>query len=131
MTATKITTRIAAGVAGLAAVAGLTAAPANAQVGQAGLVNVGVATGDIDVTVLNDLIDIGVLNVSDLVDVENVMVVAQVPIGIAANVCPGVNAAVLGQANQGGGIACVADAESAADSRAFQRLLKRQGTIIG
>jgi hypothetical protein len=38
---------------------------------------------------------------------------------------------VLGQAAQGGGIACVADAASAADSRAFQRLLSRQSTDVG
>jgi hypothetical protein len=60
------------------------------------------------------------------VNVGNVNVTAQVPIGIAANVCPAVTAAVLGKAAQGGTIECVADATSAADSAVFQRWLQRQ-----
>jgi hypothetical protein len=133
MTASKVTTRILATLAAMAMALGLSAAPAGA-VGhgdinldqitfQQGLVNVGVTVGDVTV---QDVIDIGDITVTELVNLENVAVIAQVPIGIAANVCPAVNAAVLGKAQQSGeGLACLADAESAADSRVFQRWMNR------
>lgn len=98
----------------------LLAGPAAAQpVVTGGLVNVTVA----DITV-EELIEIGDVTVEDLIDVHDVGIIAQVqvPIGIAANVCPNVNAAVLAQdLVQTGEAGCIADADSAADSRAFQR----------
>jgi hypothetical protein len=130
MTATKGISGIGMALAALALALGLAASPAGAQqtVGQGGLINVGVATGDIsEVIVLQDLIDIGDVTLQDLVTLGNVTAVVQVPIGIAANVCPAVNAAVLGKAQQGGGaIECVADAMSAADSRAFSNWMQRR-----
>jgi hypothetical protein len=131
MTATKLVGRGAAALAALALALGLSASTAGAQttLGQGGLVNVGVATGDItleEVLVFQDLIDIGDITLENLVNVGNVDVIVQVPIGIAANVCPAVTAAVLGQAAQEGTVECVADAASAADSHVFQRWLQRQ-----
>jgi hypothetical protein len=59
------------------------------------------------------------------VNVTDVGVVVQVPIGIAANVC-GVNAAVLAE-QLPGDVECDADAQSAADSRQLMRLAEEQG----
>jgi hypothetical protein len=72
----------------------------------------------------------GLVNVTivDVLDVEGNQVVVQVPIGIAANVCPTVNAAVLAQEfAQTGEAACDATAESTADSRAFLNFLEASG----
>lgn len=121
--------RIVTLVFSLTAALGLMAAPASAQtlVG-GGLVNVGV--GDVDVTVgdvevLNDLIQVGDITLEDVADLQATV---QVPIGIAANVCPGVNAAVLAQSlGQDATAECVADAQSAADSRQFQNFTNRGG----
>lgn len=116
----------------LAAAFGLMAAPASAQtlVG-GGLVNVGIGDVDLtveDVEVLNELIQVGDVTVQDLIEVGDVEVAVQVPIGIAANVCPGINAAVLAQQlGQDATTECVADAESAADSRQFQNFINRGG----
>jgi hypothetical protein len=68
----------------------------------------------------------GLVNVTvvDLLDVEGNQVVVQAPIGVAANVCPNVNAAVLAQEfAQTGEADCEATTESIADSTAFNRLL--------
>jgi hypothetical protein len=59
------------------------------------------------------------------VNVTDVGVVAQVPIGIAANVC-GVNANVLAE-QLPGDVECNADAQSAADSQQLMRLAEEQG----
>jgi hypothetical protein len=59
----------------------------------------------------------GLVNVTvvDAVDIEDVLVQAQVPIGIAANVC-GVNVGVLAAGfAQGGNPECTATGQAAAD----------------
>ena len=80
--------RIIATLAAMAMLAIAAAAPALAQ--QTGLVNV-----DVDVT-------------------DNVLIV-QVPIGIAANLC-GINANVIAQQRGQQDVACEADADSTADA---------------
>ncbi len=72
----------------------------------------------------------GLVNVTivDLVDVNNNQVAVQVPIGIAANVCPTVNAAVLAQdVAQTGTAECEADTTSIAGSRQFGNFLRASG----
>ena len=94
-----------------AAALALAATPAISQGVQGGLVNV-----QVPVTVLN-----GSLNNNEIEILKNVGVnVAapinvQVPIGIAANVCPDVTAAVLAeQMKNGGGASCTATTASRA-----------------
>ncbi len=61
----------------------------------------------------------GLVNVT----VGGVQVGAAVPIGIAAQVCPNVNAAALAQdLEQDGEATCEADQETLADNRAFQNV---------
>jgi hypothetical protein len=65
------------------------------------------------------------LNIQDVQIIDDVIVgaVVQAPIGIAANVCPVVNAAVLAQdVRQDGEAEC----EAETTTRAFSRLVQRQ-----
>jgi hypothetical protein len=85
------------------------AMPASAQPVQEGLVNVNIT--DVDIALLNDL------------DLDVAAQVA-IPIGIAANVCPIVNAAVLAQdLAQDGEAEC--NAENVTESRQFLRFVSR------
>lgn len=91
---------------------GLFAAPALAQ--QSGLVNVNL--GDV---VLRDI-------ASDInVDVSQIPVTVQVPVGVAANVC-GVNANVLAQQRNAGTATCDAQNSSTALTQAVQRQMRSQ-----
>lgn len=75
----------------------------------------------------------GLVNVTvvDVLDIEGNQVVVQLPIGIAANVCPQVNAAVLAQELvQTGAADCEADAQSIAESQAALRFLERTGQSL-
>ena len=79
------------------------AAPATAQLVGGGLVVVNVSN------VANNLAQ----NLS--VDVNRIPVTVQVPVGVAANVCPTVDANVLArQRKQGGGASCTAESASQA-----------------
>lgn len=90
------------------------AAPALAQNNdQEGLVNVNIAN------VANNLAQ----NLS--VDVSQIPVTVQVPVGIAANVC-GVEANVLAQDKQGSGVAeCTASSTSNALEQVVQKQMKK------
>jgi hypothetical protein len=90
----------------LAIVLGLT--PAVAQQ-QSGLVNVNLS--DIKVQ-LSDVLD---------VDVSQIPVTVQVPVGVAANVCPNANVAALAQAAQSGEAECTAQNTSQALNQIVQR----------
>lgn len=85
-----------------------------------GLVDVTIQ--DVTVTALNNFLnDAQIAALNDLVDAGNVTV--QVPIGIAANVCPTVNAAVLAQQlRQNGTAECTATNAT----RAFANQVTRQ-----
>lgn len=101
----RLKTRIAAVATSSLMTMGIAAVPAAAQpVVTGGLVNV---------------------TIVDLLDVEGNQVVVQAPIGIAANVCPTVSAAVLAQDfAQTGEAECEATQESIADSEAFNRFMQ-------
>lgn len=97
-------------IAAAALAAGMAAGPALAQQ-QGGLVNVNVS----DNTILEEIA--AAINV----DVSQIAVPIQAPIGVAANVCD-IDAAVLAQqANQGG-----ATCEAKNTSQAFNQIVQRQ-----
>ena len=97
----------------LAAVLGLGAVLASgAFAQQSGLVNVDVHN------VANNIAK----NIN--VDVSQIPVTVQVPVGIAATVC-GVGANVLGQQSASGNAACTASSTSTALDQVVQRQLKR------
>jgi hypothetical protein len=102
-------------VKSIAAVVGLSAflaTAAFAQPQQSGLVNVEVSN------VANDI----ARNVN--VDVSQIPVTVQVPVGVAATVC-GVAANVLGQQVAGGNAACTATTTNDALNNIVQQQLKR------
>lgn len=85
----------------------------HAQQQQDGLVNVGLSD------VLNDLaIDLDV-------NVGNIPITVQAPIGVAANVCD-VNANVLAEQERNGGAECAAETTSQALNEIVQRQLVNQ-----
>ena len=93
------------------------AAPLSAQIVGGGLVVVNISNLDVANNIARD----ANVSVQDVLDIGNVGV--QVPIGIAANVCPNVNAAVLaGQRNAGQDTTCSATNTT----RAFSNLVARQ-----
>lgn len=96
-----------AAIAATAAALMMSATPATAQ--QSGLVNV-------NITNIRDLIDVNV-------DISNIAVIAQVPIGIAANVC-NVAVNVLAANTRQGDAQCTAENTSTA----FNRLVQRRAT---
>ena len=103
----------------LVAAAAMTATPAFAQQAQGGLVNVAID----DVSILNNFLnDTQIAALNNL----NVPVNVQVPVGIAANVCPNVNAAVLAKAAQRGDAECTATSGSQALAQAVNRQKLRQ-----
>ena len=79
---------------------------------QSGLVNVEVSN------VANDIAK----NLS--VDVSQIPVTVQVPVGVAANVC-GVDANVLAQQKKDGGASCAAKSASGALNQVVQKQLKK------
>ena len=85
-------------------------APAMAQQ-QSGLVNVNITDVAVDIA---DVLDV---NVQDVLNIGSV----QVPIGIAANVCPNIGANVLAQAAQRGDATCEATNSSTALAKVVQR----------
>lgn len=95
----------------IVAVALVTGLAMSATAQQSGLVNVN--TGDIakDIAIALD------------VDVSQIPVTVQAPIGVAANVC-NVAANVLAQAAQGGSAECDAQTTSTAFNRIVQRLIQ-------
>ena len=97
----------------IAIAAAMAAAPATAQLVGGGLVVVNVSN------VANNI-------ARDLdVNVSNIPVTVQVPVGIAAAVC-GVNANVLAQQKKTGGAACDATSNNAALNKIVQRQLTSQ-----
>lgn len=99
-----------------AAALALIASPASAQVVGGGLVNVNISDVAIDIA---DALDV---NVQDVIDIGNI----QVPIGIAANICPNVNAAVLAaQRNESGPVSCEATNTTTALNRMVQKELNK------
>ncbi len=96
----------------LAAGAALMSAPAVAQQ-QSGLVNVNIADVAVDIA---DVLDV---NVQDVLNIGSI----QVPVGIAANVCPNIGANVLAQAAQRGEANCTASNSSTALAKVVQRKL--------
>ena len=96
------------------------AAPAIAQVQvPAGLVNVTVGN-----VILQDILtDVEITALNDLDVLNNNQIQAQVPIGIAANVC-NVSAAVLGKAASGG--TCTAESGSQALAQAIRKQYLRK-----
>ena len=88
---------------------------ANAGAQQAGLVNVNIG----DINVLNDIADFLDVNVSEI------PVTVQAPIGVAANVC-NVAVNVLATAAQGGAAECDAQQTSMAFNHVVQRQLNLQ-----
>ncbi len=87
------------------------AAPASAQLVGGGLVAVNISDIAVDIA---DVLDV---NVQDVLNIGNV----QVPIGIAANVCPNVGANVLAQAAQRGDATCTATNTTNAIAKAVQK----------
>lgn len=99
-------------IAGALALGTVALTPAAAQVQvPSGLVNVTVG----DVILKDILTDVEVKALNDLDVLNNNQIQAQVPIGVAANVC-GVSAAVLGKA----GTAAACDAKSGSQALAQQ-----------
>lgn len=97
-------------IASLLAISAFAAAPVFAQ--QSGLVNVDVHN------VANNIAQNLKVNVSQI------PVTVQVPVGVAANVC-GVAANVLGQQAAGGGGSCTATSTSTALNNIVQQQLKK------
>jgi hypothetical protein len=84
-----------------------------------GLVNVTIG----DVTLLNNFLnDAQIAALNNL----NVPITVQVPVGIAANVCPNVAAAVLAQQAQRGEATCTATSGSQALAQAVNRQMLSQ-----
>lgn len=97
-------------------VGSLTAGAALAQQ-QSGLVNVNLETGDVLTDIANDL----------SVNVSQIPVNVQVPVGVAANVC-NVDANVLAQQAKNGDATCNAQSTSTALNQVVQRQMNEQNT---
>lgn len=106
-----IRTMIAPALFGLA----LSAAPLAAQVNANNLVNVNLSNNDIANDIARDLD----------VNVSQIPVTVQVPVGIAATVCD-VQANVLADAKNSGGAACDATSSSQALNKAVQKQMNSQ-----
>lgn len=92
----------------------VTALPALAQVNANNLISVNLT----NVQVLSDIADLLDVNVSDISAITQV----QVPIGVAANVCPELDVAAIAQDfQQGGTTTCTASNASRALAQAVQR----------
>ena len=100
--------------------ASVAAVPAMAQQ-QSGLVNVNIDEIDVE---LEEILSRNNVNV-------DIPVLVQIPVGIAANICPDVTvAALLALAASGTSPVCVADADATSDgeANALANIVKKQGT---
>lgn len=101
----------------VALVAGSLSAGAALAQQQGGLVNVNLETGDVLSNIANDL----------SVNVSQIPVNVQVPVGVAANVC-NVDANVLARQAKNGDATCNAQSTSTALNQAIQRQMNQQNT---
>lgn len=116
---------LAAGV--MAASAGLMSAPATGQVGAGNLVNVQIGNVDILRNSLNNN-DVRILN--NFLNNPNIAaqlpITVQVPVGVAANVCPETAVALLADLKADGQATCTANAASKAMSNSIVRSVQSQ-----